>query len=167
MRDYLQTRITLPIVRLLTQGITPEKISLSIAFGIVLGVFPILGSTTLLCLAAALIFRLNLPAVQLVNYLMYPAQLALLIPFVRAGAWLFRAKPFSLSLPQMLAMARTDLWHASQLLWITALQAAAAWLFVGPAAIVLLHRLLTPMIRRLAKASRDIAYEPAAESAVN
>jgi hypothetical protein len=30
-----------PILQLLTQGITPEKIALSLAFGIMLGVFPV------------------------------------------------------------------------------------------------------------------------------
>jgi len=32
--------------------------------------------------------RLNLPAIQLVNLVVYPLQLALLVPFLRAGAWL-------------------------------------------------------------------------------
>ena len=67
MKAFLQKRLIAPILQLLTQGITPEKIALSLAFGIMLGVFPVLGTTTLLRFAAALIFRLNLAAVQLVN----------------------------------------------------------------------------------------------------
>ena len=92
-----------PIVDLLTQGITPEKIALSIAFGLVLGVFPALGWTTLLCLLVAVWLRLNVPAMQLVNYLAYPLQVALLVPFIRAGEVLFRAPKLGISLPQILA----------------------------------------------------------------
>jgi hypothetical protein len=52
-RGFFHRRVVAPIVALLTQGITPEKIALSLAFGIVLGIFPVLGSTTVLCAVAA------------------------------------------------------------------------------------------------------------------
>ena len=67
-RGFFDRRVVGPSMALLTQGITPEKIALSLAFGIVLGIFPVPGSTTMLCAAAAVVFRLNLPAIQLVNY---------------------------------------------------------------------------------------------------
>jgi uncharacterized protein (DUF2062 family) len=54
-RGPFYRRVVDPILRLMTQGITPEKIALSLAFGIVLGVFPMLGSTAILCVVAALI----------------------------------------------------------------------------------------------------------------
>ena len=110
--EFFHCRVVAPIVALLTQGITPEKIALSLAFGIVLGIFPVLGSTTVLCAAAALVFQLNLPAIQLVNYLIYPVQLFLLVPFIRMGEKLFRVAPLPLSLAQILTMVRTDLPHA-------------------------------------------------------
>lgn len=84
MREgFIHRRLVQPVIALLSQGITPEKIALSLAIGIVLGVFPVLGSTTLLCAAAAMVFRLNLPAIQLVNYIVYPLQLALFVPAKR------------------------------------------------------------------------------------
>ena len=68
----LRRRIVIPILDLLRQGIIPEKIALSIALGITLGVTPVLGSTTILCLLAAVLFRLNLPAIQLVSWVSVP-----------------------------------------------------------------------------------------------
>src|SRR4029077_19367671 len=56
-------RITRPIVELLAQGVTPEKMALSLALGVALGVFPVLGTTTALCALVALLWRLNLPAI--------------------------------------------------------------------------------------------------------
>src|SRR6202521_464308 len=94
-------KIFLPIVDLLRQGITPEKIALSIALGAVLGIFPVLGATTILCAAAALVLRLNLPAIQLVNFLIYPLQLILLLPFLQAGSRITGAARVTLSLQQI------------------------------------------------------------------
>lgn len=150
---FLYRRVVGPIVALLTQGITPEKIALSLAFGIVLGIFPVLGSTTILCAAAALIFRLNLPAIQLVNYLIYPLQLFFLLPFIRLGEILFRSAPLQLSLTQMLALLRADLPHAVATLWLAEMHAVSAWLLIGPPTIVLFYFLLSRALLRVAASS--------------
>ncbi|MFP5305375.1 MAG: DUF2062 domain-containing protein, partial [Gammaproteobacteria bacterium] len=72
---FWQRRVVAPIVAQLRQGITPEKIALTLALGAVLGIFPILGSTTLLCAVAGVWLRLNQPVIQIVNYFMYPLQI--------------------------------------------------------------------------------------------
>ena len=151
MKQFLHTRLVRPILQLLTQGITPEKIALSLAFGIMLGVFPVLGTTTLLCLIAALAFRLNLAAVQLVNFLVYPLWFALLIPFVRVGERLFGAPPLAMTGSQMLALAHANFLHSVSVLWLTAMRAAAAWMLVGPPGIIALYLMLVPLIRRMAR----------------
>ena len=87
--SFWQRRIVAPVVAQLKQGITPEKIALSITLGAVLSIFPIFGATTLLCALAAWRLRLNQPLIQLVNYLMTPVHLLLLLPFYRAGETLF------------------------------------------------------------------------------
>ena len=150
---FLYRRVVAPILALLTQGITPEKIALSLAFGIVLGIFPVLGSTTVLCTVAVLLFRLNLPAIQLVNYLIYPLQLLLLMPFLRMGEKLFRVAPMPLSLAQILAMVRTNVPHAISTLWLAEVHAISAWLLVGPPTIVLIYSLLSRMLRPFATSS--------------
>ena len=146
----LYRRVVDPILGLMIQGITPEKIALNLAFGIVLGVFPMLGSTTVLRAVAALIFRLNLPAIQLVNYLVYPLQFLLLIPFLRLGETLFHAAPLQLSVAEMLSMAHADLRHAIATFWLAGLHAMSAWLLIGPAAIWLLHFPLSRALRKIA-----------------
>jgi uncharacterized protein (DUF2062 family) len=151
--EFFHRRVVAPIVALLPQGITLEKIALSLAFGIVLGIFPVLGSTTVLCAVAALVFGLNLPAIQLVNYLIYPMQLFLLVPFIRMGEKLFRVAPLPLSLGQILTMVRTDLPHAVATLWRTEVHAISAWLLIGPVVICLLYFLLSRALRRVAASS--------------
>ena len=75
MKAFFKSKVLDPIINLLLQGVTPEKIALSVACGAVLGVFPILGSTVILCTAATFLFRLNFVAIQISNYLIYPLQL--------------------------------------------------------------------------------------------
>lgn len=69
-----------------TTGSSPETVALILSLGLVLGTFPVVGCPTLLCAVAAVVLRLNLPAVQLVNQLSSPLQWALLIPFARIGS---------------------------------------------------------------------------------
>jgi uncharacterized protein (DUF2062 family) len=139
-------KVVRPIVELLRQGLTPQKLSFTIALGIALGVIPVLGSTMLLCTLAAVAFRLNLAAIQLVNWLVYPLQLALLIPFYRIGGWMFRTPPSELSVVHILALIRTDLLYAVATLWTVTIHALAAWLLFGSIASGLLYLLLVPVL---------------------
>ncbi len=132
MTEILQKRVIQPILGLLTQGITPEKIAMSVVFGVALGIFPVLGSTTALCALAAVIFRLNLPAIQIVNYFVYPLQLVLIVPFMRMGARVFGGAAVGLSLTQMLEMLRADRMHAFKALWVVAVQGVGVWSVVVP-----------------------------------
>ena len=139
-------KVVRPIVELLRQGLTPEKLAFTIALGFALGVTPVLGSTALLCTLAAITFRLNLAAIQLVNWLVYPVQLALLIPFYRIGGWVFRTPPSELSVVHILALIRTDVFHAIATLWTVTIHALAAWLLLGSIATGLLYLLLVPVL---------------------
>lgn len=160
-RDWVQRQVILPILQLLRQGITPEKIALSIAFGAVLGSMPFLGVTTTLCFAIAYLLRLNPVAIQLVNYLMYPVQLALFIPFIRAGEKLFRAHHLAITLSQLEHLSRTNMVDTVRLLWTTLWHAVTVWAVLAPEAVLVLYIALVPVMRytasRLATASQPEA----------
>lgn len=66
--------------------LSPEQIALLLSVGLVLGVFPIMGCPTVLCLLAAFGLRLNFAALQLLNNISSPLQLALLLPLAHAGS---------------------------------------------------------------------------------
>jgi uncharacterized protein (DUF2062 family) len=149
-------KLVVPIIDLLRQGITPEKIALSLAIGICVGVFPVVGTTTALCTLAAIVFRLNLPAIQLVNYLVYPLQLALLIPFIRFGEILFRAPHVSLSLTVIVESIKRSAWQATKTYWTSGWHAMIAWCLVGPVSICIIYLVLAPTLRRLATSNRNL-----------
>ena len=142
-------RIGQPIVELLRQGVTPEKMALSLALGAALGVFPVLGTTTALCALAAFVWRLNLPAIQIVNYFVYPLQIALLIPFFRLGERLFGAPHLPLSVAQILGAVHASLWSATRFLWTTTWHAIVVWCLVAPVFVGLAYAVLLPVLRRV------------------
>ncbi len=137
------------MMEFLKTGMTPERLALCIALGIVLGLIPALGTTTLLCALAAVLFGLNLPAIQLVNFFVYPFQLALLLPFMRAGEWLFGAEPLDLSVELIRRMMKENLWDTVVRLSATTMHAVFAWLIVAPVLAALAYLILTPLLRKL------------------
>jgi uncharacterized protein (DUF2062 family) len=151
--SWWQRRLVAPILAQLRQGITPDKIALTCALGAVIAVFPILGSTTLLCGLAAWGLRLNQPIIQLVNYLCYPLQFVLLIPFWRAGEW-FGAPHVSLSIPELMTRFESAPWPFIVEFAGVAAGGVAAWLVAAPVAVALLHFSLLPVLRRAAARSR-------------
>ncbi len=144
------------IANLLKQGITPEKIALTIALGSFIGVIPMLGTTTILCTFAALAFRLNIPAIQMVNAVVYPLQLILLIPFYRMGAWLFREDVSTISLNGVKALIQSGLLHAIQTLWWVTMHALVAWIAVGSLAAAIVYATALPLTRRIPITSKSI-----------
>ena len=85
MPPILREKILQPLVKILKQGLSPTKLALVIALGMTLSVFPVLGTTTLLCTLIAMIFQLNLPAIQIANYMAFPFQIILFFPFLDIG----------------------------------------------------------------------------------
>src|SRR3954462_9503094 len=103
-RDFLQRRVTLPLLALMRQGVTPQKLALSLSLGTAIGLIPILGISTGLCALTAVFLRLNMPAIQLVNYLLTPLQLILIIPLLRLCELLVNAPRFPITLDSALAL---------------------------------------------------------------
>ncbi len=130
-------------------GITPERLALCVALGIALGMVPALGTATLLCMLTAFLFRLNLAAIQLVNVAVYPLQIALLVPFMQAGAWLFGNEPIQLSFDQIKEMLETNTWGAITGLWVNTLQAVAVWMLIAPVVVGMVFVSLTPLLRKM------------------
>jgi uncharacterized protein (DUF2062 family) len=137
------------LLHLLRQGLTPEKLALSIALGVGLSCFPVFGTTTILCVVAALAFRLNQPAIQIGNYLAFPLQLALFFPFLRLGERILHAPRMPLSPEQLLALAKSSPDKTARLLLAGQWHSIVGWLIVAPGIVVLATLLLRPLMRLL------------------
>eukprot|EP00004_Rigifila_ramosa_P007853 TRINITY_DN19043_c0_g1_i1.p2 TRINITY_DN19043_c0_g1~~TRINITY_DN19043_c0_g1_i1.p2 ORF type:complete len:179 (+),score=51.46 TRINITY_DN19043_c0_g1_i1:46-537(+) len=124
------------VVALLQQGVDPRTLALSLALGCTLGVFPIVGTTSVLCAAAAVALRLNLPAMQLLNYVVWPIQTVLVLGFARLGEWLGQVPPEQALSPSQLAAAVAS-GELAQLAWLLS-YAVLGWVVcVGPLTLAL------------------------------
>jgi len=145
MRRFWSQRVVAPVKALLRQGLTPEGVALSLAFGVAAGLFPVIGATTLLGLAVGVALRLNQPALQLANWLAYPLQLAMIVPLVRLGEWLSGAPPVSFSVVQVVASTSSDPLGFG----MTGLHGILGWVAIVPFVVLVLYRVLLPALRAM------------------
>jgi uncharacterized protein (DUF2062 family) len=149
VKAFLRSRIVDPLARQLTQGVSPGALALALALGATIGIFPVLGTTTLLCALVAAVLRLNQPAIQVANYVAYPVQIALYIPFFQGGAWLFGVAAPPITLELVRAELSADVWGTiARYAWAN-FHAVGAWAVVAVPTAVVLHLALRAILARL------------------
>ena len=121
-----------PIAAQITQGITPEKISLSLALGSLCAFFPILGVATPLCLLAGFALRLNQPVIQLVNAVTAPLYPLVVLGLESARGRLLGAPAGALALGPRVAWLRHDPAEFLRRFAPLSGQAVLGWAVVAP-----------------------------------
>lgn len=177
-----QRRVVNPIVAQLTQGITPEKIALTLAVGSACALFPILGTATLLCLVVGIVLRLNQPLIQLVNALCSVPHLLGVYGLIRLGDFIFGVtlgSPHSqLTIAEFITHRPhtfPNLWAILLAIWrehglyahrfgAAALHALVAWVIVAPLWTLIVYRLVHPALSRAARRRRFLLPAPAEPS---
>jgi uncharacterized protein (DUF2062 family) len=147
--SFWKRRVVEPIVHQLTQGITPEKIALTLAVGSACALFPIIGTTTFLCLIVGIALRLNQPIIQIVNGLCVPLHLPVILGLIRTGEWLFREPKTSLHVRYMNQMFWDDPGLFFQQYGLIALHASAAWALLLPIWIIGVYFIFLPVLREV------------------
>jgi uncharacterized protein (DUF2062 family) len=148
--NWFYRRLALPILALLRMGATPQRLAWSIAVGAAIGVNPLVGTTTLLCFMVALAFRLNVVAAQIANHVVFPLELALIVPFIRLSSRIFRSGRMPLSTESLLEHARHAPLALLRQVWLWEWHAFLLWLLLAIALVPLTALTLTPLLERLA-----------------
>jgi uncharacterized protein (DUF2062 family) len=135
------------VVMWMRQGISPQRLAVTLSLGFAIGCIPVVGIPTLLCSALALALRLNLPAIQAANYAAMPLQLLLIVPFVRLGGRL-------VAFGSGRAFEAGALLHAPPVDMISRMgglagQALLAWLLIAIPVVALMTAALTVLLRRV------------------
>ncbi|MEI6209795.1 MAG: DUF2062 domain-containing protein [Desulfuromonadales bacterium] len=126
LKSIIAEPVTQRLQGILSCGLTPKKLVLTLCIGTALGILPLVWGTSLICFMLAHLFKLNHLVLQSVNYLLYPLQLVLLVPFFKLGTWLFPGGPPMP--PHLLAtMVRHPGNSLSIIGWIT-FKSLAAWM---------------------------------------
>lgn len=146
---WFYRRTVLPILALLRMGATPRTLAWSVTAGLLIGINPLLGTTTILALAVAFAFRLNVVASQTANHAAWPLEIALILPFIRLGAWVFRTAAMPLSPKLFLEAVRAAPLHVLRQLWMWEWHALVVWAAMAAVAAPLMVMALTPVLDRL------------------
>ena len=161
-RTFWQRRVRDPIVLQLTQGITPEKIALTVAVGSAIALFPIIGTTTLLCFLVGLVLRLNQPIIQLINQALWPVHVPAIFLCVRLGERIFGVQQH----------AKFSIRYMNELLWsdpaqflhrfgLVVLYSVTAWAVLAPFYIAVVYYIALPTTRAIARIKAEAAAKAA------
>jgi hypothetical protein len=142
--------LVIPVFNQLTGGITPTKIAWTIALGVVLGIFPILGTPSAFCLLVGWLFRLNQPVLHVFRMLVYPFHLALILVFIHIGERLYGVPLIPFSISQMIAKFEQSPMKFFSDFGMAAWHGVSAWLLIAPIVAILIKLLATPLLTRLA-----------------
>jgi uncharacterized protein (DUF2062 family) len=135
----------------LTQGATPHGLALTSAFAFSLGVIPILGTTTLLCLLAGIIFKLNQPLIQTLNYLFYPLQILGIPIFIYIGESILGQPHVTIIPTEMVQQFQADWIKFFKDYSLAGLHGFFAWALIAPLCGLLLYLVLKPILTQVQK----------------
>lgn len=164
---FWQRRVKDPILAQLTQGVTPDQISLTLAVGSALALFPILGTTSLLCLIAGIVLRLNQPIIQAVNWLCTPIHIPFIFFSVHMGERLFGSPHTKFRLHELARLLWEDPLLFAQKFGLTGLHACFIWAMAAPFWIALVYFVSRPLVRKAAEVRALAAAKLAAQKAAD
>jgi uncharacterized protein (DUF2062 family) len=161
-RNFFQRRLLDPIVAQLTQGLTPEKIALTIAVGSAIAMFPLLGTTTLLCLIIGVFMKLNQPIIQAVNYACTPIHIPFIFYSFRWGENLFGTAHSRLEMRVMRRLLIEDPLQFARDYGTAAVHAVVVWAILVPFWGLAVYYIALPILREIARVKAENAARAAA-----
>ena len=134
---------------MLRMGADPDKLAWSLALGLVVGVNPLLGSTTLVALGLASLFRLNLVASQVGNHAVYPLELLMFPVFIKMGDVVFGTESLPLAGRELWDAVKHHPWDTTRLLWTWEWHALVVWAVFALVAVPVIALGSEPVLRRM------------------
>lgn len=107
---------------------------MSISLGVLWGIFPVIGTSTLLCTLSSLALRLNMIIIQAVNYAVYPIQIALLLPYYQLGHLLtgYEVTPANLTFIETASFSMEAVGGLSGDVALIAINMLVGWISLAP-----------------------------------
>jgi hypothetical protein len=151
IRECFRCHVLRPLLRALRGGVTPRRRAWSLALGMVVGINPSVGLTTLLVVLVAWVFGLSKLASLVGTHVVAPLHLLLFIPFIELGVYLFHTRRLPMNRKQLEHLSHHPLrlfheiwqweWHALIVWGVLAVVAM-------PLRAVYLRRVLVMLLRR-------------------
>jgi len=151
IREFFRCKILRPLLRLMRGGVTPRRLAWSLALGIVIGINPSVGITTLLVILLAWTLGLSQIASQIGVHAAAPFHLLLFLPFIELGVHLFHTRRLPLNRQQIEHLSHHP-WHFVREIWRWEWHALIVWCVVAavlmPLLALYIRRALVVLMRR-------------------
>ena len=144
--DFLK-KIWVRFKKLFKQGLTPKQLSLSITVSTVVSLFPIFGISTIVLAALAVRYKLNLPIMIALSYVVEPIKAILFIPFINIGETLFGTEHTLLTFEAIKASYNASFWDTVVSLSYELLCGFAGWALTTVPLSILFYFLLKEMLK--------------------
>jgi uncharacterized protein (DUF2062 family) len=146
LKILLKEQVIGKLLKFLQQGVSPYKLALGLALGIVIGVFPLIGTHTFLTFLAIYFFRLNPASILLVTNLVFPLFFLCIIPFLQVGEFVLQTNRSNLSMDMIYKLADTGIISTIKTLGSILLYAVVGWMTVCiPLSFLIYYSILSPM----------------------
>ncbi len=151
IREWFRRHVLRPLLRTLRGGVTPRRLAWSLALGMVVGINPSVGLTTLLVVLVAWAFGLSKLASLIGTHVVAPLHLLLFIPFIDLGVHLFHTRRLPMGSRQLehLSHHSLRLFHD---IWKWEWHALVVWSVIAgiimPLLAVYLRRVIVLLLRR-------------------
>jgi uncharacterized protein (DUF2062 family) len=152
-QTFWQRWIAGPIKDQLSQGVSSDKMAWTCATGVAVGVFPIIGSSTVLLLAAGVVFKLNQPVLHTLNYALTPVQIALVPVYVKLGELIFGAPHLSFVPTELVREFTKDPMVFLSKFGMAGVHGISAWVLTAPCVIFGIYFLLSPVFKKMSEKS--------------
>jgi len=147
--DWLRRKVRDPLLAELRQGATPESVAAAVSVSLAIAINPIIGTTTVGCVIAGRLFRLNHVVMQIVNHASFVLQVALMIPFMRIGETVTGSRHIVLTYEAIMKQYNESFSIFFEKFWMAYVHGIIGWLIVVPAAAWILNFFLRWTFRRL------------------
>lgn len=156
---WLHSRVVDPLVQVIKRGAEPKQLAFSAALGVTLGIFPICGTTVILCGVAIAMLgsRCNAATVMVLNFVVTPLELSLIVPFLRLGEVIMGGQHFPLTSD---AFMKVITGHASKDVLLSIVHAMLGWLIAAPFVLAALYTVSIPCFKLLIDKFGSIPSNP-------
>lgn len=148
MKKYLKKKIVTPLLEYIKKGMSVPKMSLTLTLGICLGIMPLIGISGWILLLLALVFKLNIPVLQLINYIIAVLKYLLFIPFLKIGHKMFFPREQTPEIQNLLVSYQADFLGTFKSFWHMNLGGILLWALVAIPLGIFIYYKSQPILHR-------------------
>ena len=156
--NFWRRRLLTPLLALLKQGITPDKLAQTLGAGFICSMFPILGTTSVLNLLIGVRLRLNHPLMQTMNQVLAPLHVVMILAYIRMGEWVFGAHEDPLTVADIVDIFKHPSWYEFfDNFGLAVVHALTAWALTAPLFFLMIYYPARYLFLLLAARRRNIS----------